>query len=329
MKILIDVDTLEEEGTLTPAMAAMLRKHAVQDTGSTAINLLLAFGAIVLAAGAGAMMPTAGMALVIGLAFVGGGWLVQKNYREQWGKLGNIWMIVGGLFTAGAVGTLVGVTVQGDTVIERPFLGCLAATAVLIAVAFLAESRLLIALVPLAILGAIGGSTGYWHASYEICIREPLLTITLFTGLGLIGWTLAKQWRGARQAMALTFTRMCVILVNMGFWIGSLWGDTPGGVWRDPQGSHWWSYNYVPQISATTFIVGWAAALLAAGIWGAKNGQRFLVNAVAVFGAIHFYTQWFEHLGTEPFSVMIAGAATIAIGLALWKYNKKQISPGA
>ncbi|MES2907454.1 MAG: hypothetical protein V4691_10620 [Pseudomonadota bacterium] len=325
MKILIDVDTLEEEGVLTPALAAVLRKHAVRDTGSTAINLLLAFGAVVLAAGAGALVPTASVALMIGLAFIGAGWFVSKNHAEQWGKLGSIWMVIGGLLSAGAVGMLVGYTVENGAIVERPMLGSIAGAAVLAAVALLAESYLLIALVPFALCAAIGSTTGYWHATYMVCIREPTLTIALFTALGLIGWEVSKRLRGVREGMAIAFTRVCVIFVNMGFWIGSLWGDTPGALWKDPEGSSW-SYNYVPQIPATTFIVGWAVALLAAGAWGAKNGRRFLVNTVAVFGAIHFYTQWFEHLGADPLSVMIAGTATIGFGIALWKYNQKQVS---
>ena len=67
--------------------------------------------------------------------------------------------------------------------------------------------------------------------------------------------------------------------------------------------------------------IAWAVALVVAGAWGARNGRRFLVNAVATFGAIHFYTQWFERLGADPLSVIGAGLVTIAIGFAIWKYN--------
>ena len=63
--------------------------------------------------------------------------------------------------------------------------------------------------------------------------------------------------------------------------------------------------------------------LLAAGAWAANNGRRFLVNTVATFGAIHLYTQWFERFGADPITVIIAGIATIGIGLALWRYNRQ------
>jgi iron complex transport system permease protein len=378
MKILIDVDTLEQEGVLTSALAVTLRKHAVRDTGSTAINLLLAFGAVVVAAGAGALFPSPTVALLFGTAFIVAGWyissknqeqrgklghigeiigmlivapftlpqggtilltgdgrvekppqakLVDDNHPAKWGKLGSIWMIIGTLITAGALAMLVGYTAQGDVVVEHPLLGSLVAAIVLAGGAWLAQSRLLASLVPLAISSAIGGYTGYWHATYMVCVREPTITILVFTALGLASWLAVQKLKGAEQALMLTFTRMCVILVNFGFWIGSLWGDTPGALWRGTsEPAAYLKYiPTAPTIPATSFIVGWAVALLVAGAWGAHNGRRFLVNTVAVFGAIHFYTQWFEHLGADPLSVMIAGAATIGFGLALWKYNQKQI----
>ena len=98
----------------------------------------------------------------------------------------------------------------------------------------LAGSRLLIALTPLALASAIGGSTGYWHASYMIAISEPTLTIVLFFVLGIAAWMFAKGQRGMAHTLSITFARMCVILVNFGFWVGSLWGDTPGRLWRHP-----------------------------------------------------------------------------------------------
>ena len=171
-------------------------------------------------------------------------------------------------------------------------------------------------------MAAIGGSVGYWHACYEVAIQEPTLTVVLFFALGLAGWQAAKRLAGQAQALALAFTRMCVILVNFGFWIGSLWGDTPGHTWRAEASDHG-----PPLFSDLAFTLAWAAALLAAGVWGARNGRRFLVNAAATFGGILLYTQWFERLGVDPVSVIFGGALAIAIGMGLWTYNRRQLSP--
>ena len=66
MKIMIDVDELEREGVLTPELAAKMRQIAMRDTGSTAINIVLAFGAIAVAAGLLALFQSGVWALCSG-----------------------------------------------------------------------------------------------------------------------------------------------------------------------------------------------------------------------------------------------------------------------
>ncbi len=311
MKILIDIDELQQQGVVSAETARLLREHATKDTGSTAINILLAFGAIAVAAGFGALTFSPAVGAVLGAVFIALGWFAKTRPHSMWGKLGSIWMVVGALALAGSLGFL----------FDHPLLASLLAAAIFAGVAIAAGSSLLIALVPLALESAIGGSTGYWHACYEIAVSEPTLTIILFTGLGIATWQAAKQFTGLYQHLSIIFARMCVILVNFGFWIGSLWGDTPGKLWRG--GEHYFDYGSDAQIQPMIFVVGWIIALLAAGYWAAKNGRRFLVNTVATFGAIHLYTQWFERFGADPITVIIAGVATIAIGLALWRYNRQ------
>lgn len=106
---------------------------------------------------------------------------------------------------------------------------------------------------------------------------------------------------------------------QMSFLDRSLWGSLTGKLF----GQVWF---YVDEM---LFVLGWAAALLAAGVWGARNGRRFMVNTVVVFASIHFYTQWFEHLGGSPVTVMLAGLLTVGIGLGLWRYNQRVLEGGA
>ncbi len=238
-----------------------------------------------------------------------GGYLVERALSQQWGKLGRIWMTVGALLLAGSSGLW----------IDRPMIGPLVAAAILFAVAIPAQSHLLIALTPFALAAAIGGSAGYWDACYEIAIREPTVTILLFAALGAGAWQVARKGPPLLAALSLTFARVSVVLVNFGFRIGSLWGDTPGDLWRNSSDLS----SGTRQIPALAFVIVWAAALVVAGAWGARKGLRFLVNAVATFGAIHFYTQWFERLGADPVSVIAAGIVAIAIGFTIWKCNAR------
>jgi iron complex transport system permease protein len=310
MKYLIDVDNLEATGLVDTATATMLRSQAKRDTGSTAINILLALGAVAVAAGLLALTLSLQLTLLIGAGFLAAGFFVRRFYRDSWGKLGSIWMIIGALTLCAGIGI----------VTDQPQLSAVAAALILAATAYAAESALLAALVPLTLASAIGSSTGYWHACYGIMVREPTLTIVLFAALAAAGWFVHQHFTGLVSRLSLVFTRMSVILVNFGFWVGSLWGDTPFNLWKNPEVQ--WSGYDAQRILPIVFVVGWAVALVAAGFWAAKNGRRFLVNTVAVFGSIHLYTQWFELFGAEPVSVIIGGIATIAIGLALWRYNR-------
>ena len=76
-------------------------------------------------------------------------------------------------------------------------------------------------------------------------------------------------------------------------------------------------------IAAEVFIVGWAVALLAVAAWAVKANRRWVVNLAAVFGAIHFYTQWFERLGATPVSVLVGGVLVLAFAVVAWKLNHK------
>ncbi len=64
------------------------------------------------------------------------------------------------------------------------------------------------------------------------------------------------------------------------------------------------------------------AALTAAAIV-ARSG---LLIAAAVFGAIHFYTQWFDYLGPSPGSFMIGGLLMLVFALALWSFNRRYMA---
>jgi hypothetical protein len=286
-----------------------LRAAAKRQTGTTALNALLGFGAFAIAIGVCILAQSAALAAAIGVALFIAGATARVLRNLVWDKLAGVAMVTGALIASGALAIL----------IDRPREGSLLVALILFGAGLAAKSRLLAALTPLALAGAIGGSTGYWDACYEIAIREPTLTIVLFAALGALGLFVSKKATPDYAALARIFARMCAILVNFGFWIGSLWGDTPGQLWRGDDWAH-------PEIWPIVFAVAWAIVLLLGGAWGAWSGRRFLVNTAVVFGGIHFYTQLFERLGLDPLALIIAGAVTIAAGLALWSYNKRVLA---
>ena len=106
--------------------------------------------------------------------------------------------------------------------------------------------------------------------------------------------------------VTIIFSRACIFIVNLAFWIGSLWGDEKG----------------IFAISDLAFAIGWAVALIAVGGWAASKDKRWVVNTAAVFGSIHFYTQWFERLGATPGSLVTAGIIALGILYGFRSYNR-------
>ncbi len=75
-------------------------------------------------------------------------------------------------------------------------------------------------------------------------------------------------------------------------------------------------------VPAAAFSFAWALVLIGALVWGMRSNRRWLVNVAAVFGAIHFYTQWFEKLGATPASVLIGGVALLLSAAVLRRLNR-------
>src|SRR6185437_15655809 len=145
-------------------------------------------------------------------------------------------------------------------------------------------------------------------------IEAPLYTILLFSALALLlHWGSARVGSGYAGVMTAA-TRTSVFLVNFGFWIASLWGDPALARFRQ-------GVDYIPlanwqRTEARVFAVLWALGLVVAGVFAWKRDRRWLVTVVAAFGAVDFYTQWFEWLGATPTSVLIAGLGALALAMA-------------
>jgi hypothetical protein len=111
-------------------------------------------------------------------------------------------------------------------------------------------------------------------------------------------------------------SRTSLILVNFGFWVGSLWGDS---LWLRPPS---WSLRSGDLIPDWVFAVLWAVALIGTGIWAVRQNRRWVVNTVAVFGAFHFYTQYFERLGASPATLVVGGVIALGFAVGLARYNR-------
>ena len=269
-----------------------------------------------MATGVIALEPAFTTGAALGVALVAIGLGISFLAAEQWGLLGTATTIIGALLVAGGV---IGLA-------EADFAALVFSALLLLALAVAIRSSLLMALVPLALAGALGSSTGYMHAVYMLTVNEPSITIVFFALLAGAAYVVSQHVGHAYRQLAIVFARVSLILVNFGFWIGSLWGDYPGETWVQGEGYRLWSdreawrvtHLHVPE---TAFIIGWAILIIAVGVWAARTNRRWVVTTAAVFGAIEFYTQWFERLGAQPWAIIVAGLTIVGFAIALWRYN--------
>jgi iron complex transport system permease protein len=218
------------EGKLTAAQAEELKALASRDLGMLAINVLMTFGAIAVAAGILALNPTFVTGAAIGGALVLIGLAMALGDVERWSLLGTASTVTGALLlSGGAIGVLDGGSFTG-----------FAFTAVLLLVlAAVIHNSFLIALVPLALAAMLGGSTGYFHATYMLIVSEPTITIAFFAVLALAAYLVSTRVEPAYEGLAIVFARISLLLVNFGFWVGSLWGDYPGQSWATAEMDSW------------------------------------------------------------------------------------------
>jgi hypothetical protein len=136
IKIVLDITRLVEEGKLTAQEAERLQALAKRDTGSLAINVLMSFGAVAVAAGIIALEPafTTGAALGVALVVMGLG--IRFFAAERSGLLGTATTIIGALLLAGGV---IGFT-------EAEFAGLAFSASLFLALAVAIRSSFLMAL---------------------------------------------------------------------------------------------------------------------------------------------------------------------------------------
>lgn len=303
MIVTLDLTRLLAEGKITqPEHDKLLTLGSA--TGNRLIfNILIGFGVVAVAAGIIALVPDATTGVVVGAALLLAGLAILVARLNQWQILGNICVLVGALVLAGGVIIL-------TEAAQLAFIGIAVGFA---AAGILARSGLLVSLSVLALASALGGRTGYMHAMYLLGMTEPAWSALAFSALALVTFLASRRVPAAYERLAIIAARTCVLLVNLALWIGSLWGDAIEGT------------GIV--LPALAFVVVWAVALIVLALWGASRNRLWVVNVAAIFGAIHFYTQWFERLGVQAQSVLIGGIIALGFALLMRHLNRRSRDP--
>ncbi len=318
MRVTLDLDRLLLDGSITAEEHGRLARLGRRDTGLLLVNVLGGFGVVAVGGAAVMLVPDPVTGCIGGALLMVAGVAMRLLRRPQWGLLASFCLLVAALMLgAGIILLSQGVTGPGTTE-AVPRMGLRAAfllvAGLFAGVGVLGRSTLLAALATLMLAAALGAATGYGHASYDLEIRRPLLTVLVFSALALAAHLVASRLHGDRERLATTVARTALFLVNLGFWVGSLWGEDAraGGIVASPG----------------VFGAAWAVALLAAAVWAARANRRWVLNLAATFGGIHFYTQWFERLGADPVTVLAAGLLTLGFAILLWRLNRRLAPDG-
>ena len=288
MKITLDLDILVAEGKLTSAEAERLKTHAAADTGQLAINVLLGLGAAAVAVGVGVLIPSLETVIALGAVLFVAGFVMRIARVEQWSVFAQIIMVIGALALGGGLFALFG---------EQLWVR-VALTLGLAVAGVVAASGLLVSISVLVFAATITIDADLWTPTHYLAAAIGSLSL-----LTLVLYIASLRLPPAYERLAIIAMRTAILLVNVAFFIGSVFGDEFLG----------WSGLY--------FAIAWALALLAFGTWAVFANRRWVVNTVAVFGAVHFFTQWFMALGAQPFSILGGGLLLIGFGLALARFN--------
>lgn len=299
MKVLIDLEKLRDEGKISESDYKKLNQFAIEDTGSLAFNLLVGFGVIAVTSASIALVPSAYTAILLGMLISALGFSPLRQ-SIKWHLFSVICVLLGSLLLCGGILWLYEASVTSWVII----------TLLLTISGILSQSGLLIVLAVLALSSTIGAGAFYGFAMYTIVISEPGVTAILFGLLGYLTYQLSFRVSPNYQRLAILASRTSIFLVNLGLWVGSLWGDhLPGNI----------------HIADWAFSLIWAILLIGTGVWAAKMNRRWVLNTCATFGAIHFYTQWFERLNTTPTTLLLAGMIALFFALGIRYLNTVQL----
>lgn len=306
MKVVLDIDQLLANELISVEEYERLKVLATKETGYLAQNIFVGFGVVHTAAGILAYFQTSVAAIGLGVVLAAIGIFIGQKHALKWKLLGSALTLIGSLTAAGGIIAFT----------EGGVLGFLVVAIVCASSATYTKSALLSIITALALSAAVGAMTAYGHATYLLAIRQPSVTIALFSLLAFSAYMASKKLPSEYERILIAFSRTSLFIVNLGFWVGSLWGDSPFVEKRD------WTFRSEALIPDIVFVIAWAIALIATSVWAARAGKLWIVNLLVVFGAIHFYTQYFERLGANPLTMIFAGLIATGIAIATILYNQ-------
>lgn len=296
MKITLDLTDLVARGALSAAEAERLKGLAIRDAGSLGVNIILSFGVVAVVTAAFVILPSALTAIALGAVLMVLGFTLNASKSDTWQVLARTCIVIGTLLLWGGISAYVGTS---------PISVGIGSLGIAV-VAVFAQSGLLAALAVMGLGGA--ASTGFGEVDWWIFSPRPTVTIGVFAVLSLALLFVSTRLQPKYERLAIIAARTSVLVVCLAFLFASVAGD--GNLNRE------------------FFAIAFALLLVATLVWAVRVDRRWVVNTAAVFGALHFFVQWFFYLGANPFSVLAGGILLIAFGLGLRAFNQRLAKGG-
>lgn len=325
MKVTLDITKLLEEWKITKEEFDKISSFSSHQTWLMLINILIAFSVIAISVWLFILVPEVEFALFISLIITILWFVFRNKFFENWCILANIFILLWSIWIAVSYLWVLEKNLEASKFsITFVFLSISVFFAIM---SYFARSNFLAWLSALTISSILWAGTDYFHASYYFFVEYPTLTIWIYWLLAWITYFLSKRFSYEIERLLIVFSRTSFFMVNMAFWVGSLWWDR---YFRESNYSYY-SFSQTSEkltflqkiTSPESFSIFWAILIIFAIVWWVKNNKRFIVNTAATFWAIHFYTQYFEYLWWEPIFLILAWVIWIIFAVILWKYNKK------
>jgi len=262
---------------------------------------------------------------VLGLPMIAIGWVLYHWWPHRLSIIG-AWILL-----LGAVVHISGI-LSAESQFDLQWLALIYIGALMIACGTVLDLRLVTAAAIVPLAAALSSRAWYEHASYTVAIYEVTLTIFEMALICALSLIVARALRERLARHARIMGQLALIWMNVAFWIGSLWGDVVGLYLWGPRWTSATTYTAwheaIDAFKLRTLVVSpdlyaalWAIVIVLVGAWSAQTGRRAILNICVTFGAIHFYTQYFERLRTTPLAIAVAGLIAIVSALAFRRFS--------
>ena len=218
MKVTLDLTDLVAKGAAHQGRGRQARAGlAQQDTGSLGSNILLGFGTVAVALGGGFLFPTAQSVIVMGVVLFVLGLALILNRQTQMGAVRAVLRDARRARRSSAASlSLRRQSLRQPRPRRRAWRSrpCVAA----VGAAGGADD-------PRTVASRSAAGTAYWHASYFFGVDRPALTIGVLAVVTLALFFVSLRLPSAYERVCIIAARTAILMINLAFLVGSLFGD--------------------------------------------------------------------------------------------------------